>query len=487
MTARSDTQQEQGTGASFGKDMTTGSVARNLVSFSIPMLLGNVIHTAYSMVNAAWVGNGLGTSSMAAITISFPIVFILLAVAGGLTLATTVLVSQSFGAKDFDRVKTVARNSLLLTGAAGILCLIVGHFAASLLVTLTNTPADVAPIAEAYLRLYVLTTPFLFVTSHFAATLRGAGDSKTALYFQAGSLLMTGLLDPFLMFGWLGLPRLGLNGTAVATIICQSGSCILLGAYLVRINHIAAPDWRRWKIDWGVSLLTLKIGLPSMLQQSFVAVGILMVVSLVNPFGAHSAAAYGIAMRIDQLAFMPAFAMSMAASTLAGQNIGAQRYDRVSEVLRWSVLIACGFTLPAAAASISIPGWLMGLFSSDADVIRTGAHCLRVAGIGYLFAAVMFSSNGVINGSGHTVATTLFTLVVFYVVRIPLGMLLSGWMESVDGIWYAILTSYIIGVSMSLSYYRSGRWRNPVHGRRHVPAAAGGPAIAVKPAEADAG
>lgn len=485
MDSRSGTQREQGNGASFGKDMTTGSVARNLLSFSIPMLLGNVIHTAYSIINTAWVGNGLGTSSMAAITISFPIVFILLAVAGGLTLATNVLVSQSFGAKDFERVKTVARNSLLLTGAAGFVCLIVGHFAASLLVTLTNTPADVAPIAEAYIRLFVLTTPFLFVTFHFAATLRGVGDSKTPLYFQAGSLLLTGILDPFLMFGWLGLPRLGLNGTAVATIICQSGSCILLGAYLVRINHIAAPDWRRWKIDWGVSLLTLKIGLPSMLQQSFVAVGILMVVSLVNPFGAHSAAAYGIAMRIDQLAFMPALAMSMAASTLAGQNIGARHYGRVSEVLRWSILISCAFTLPAAAASISIPDWLMGLFSSDADVIRTGAHCLRVAGIGYLFVAVMFSSNGVINGSGHTIATTLFTLVVFYVVRIPVGILLSEWLDSVDGIWYAILMSYVAGVSMSLSYYRSGRWRKPVHGRKHAAEASEEAPTAEEAVEAD--
>lgn len=430
------------------------------------MLMGNVIHTAYSIINAAWVGNGLGTSSMAAITVSFPIVFVLLAVAGGLTLATNILVSQSYGARDFERVKTVARNSLLLTGAAGIGCLIVGHFGASLLVKATSTPVEVAPIAEAYLRLFVLTTPFLFVTFHFAAVLRGVGDSKTPLYFQAGSLLLTGVLDPFLMFGWSGLPRLGLNGTAVATLICQSGSCLLLGAYLVRIGHVVAPDWRQRRIDWGVSLLTLKIGLPSMLQQSFVAVGILMVVSLVNPFGAHSAAAYGIAMRIDQLAFMPAMAMGMAASTLAGQNIGAQRYDRVSEVLRWSILIACLFTLPAAAASISVPKWLIGLFSADADVIQTGAHCLRVAGFGYLFVAVMFSANGVINGSGHTMATTLFTLVVFYVVRIPLGMLLSEWMGRVEGIWFAILASYLIGVSMSLSYYRSGRWRKPVHARK---------------------
>lgn len=449
----------------FGRDLTTGSVARNLLFFSVPMLLGNVIHTAYSIINAAWVGNGLGAAAMAAITISFPIVFVLVAVAGGLTLATNILVSQSYGAKDFARLRTVAQNSFVLTIIISIGCLLAGRFVASLLVHAMNTPEEVAPIAVSYLRLFLLITPFMFGNFHLASVLRGVGDSKTPLYFQAASLLLTGILDPFLMFGWLGLPRLGLNGTAVATIIATTLAFLTLAGYLGRIGHVAAPDWRRWRIDSGVSRLTLKIGLPSMLQQSLVAVGILFVVSLVNRFGAHSAAAYGIGMRIDQLAFMPSMAMGMAASTLAGQNIGALRYERVGGVLRWAILIAFLLTLPASAATLSIPARLMGFFTPDTDVVQTGAHYLRVAGISYFFVAVMFSTNGVINGSGHTVPTTLFTLVVFYVVRIPLAVVLSRYLGRVDGIWYAILASYLIGVLMGLSYYRSGLWKRPIHAR----------------------
>lgn len=470
MTSSSDTLDDRTSGAAFGRDLTTGSVARNLLFFSVPMLLGNAIHTAYSIINTAWVGNGLGAESMAAITVSFPIVFVLIAVAGGLTLATNILVSQAFGAKNLSRVRTIAQNSFLLTAMVSVVCLVVGRLTAALLVRATNTPADVVPIAVSYLRLFLFITPFMFGIFHLSSVLRGVGDSKTPLYFQAASLLLTGILDPILMFGWLGAPRLGLNGTAVATIIATTLAFVTLSAYLRRIGHIAAPAWGRWKLDAALSRLTLKIGLPSMLQQSFVAVGILLIVGLVNGFGAHCAAAYGVGMRIDQLAFMPAMAMGMAASTLAGQNIGALRFNRVGAVLRWAILIAFLLTLPGSIATLAIPRHLMGLFTPDADVVETGAHYLRIAGVSYLFVAVMFSTNGVINGSGHTIPTTIFTLVVFYAVRIPLAVLLSRRLGHVEGIWYAILASYTIGVTMGLTYYRSGLWKKPVHTRpRHAP------------------
>ena len=445
-----------------GRDLTSGSVARNLFFFAVPILLGNAIHTAYSIINAAWVGNGLGATAMAAITVSFPIVFVLLAVAGGLSLATNILVSQSYGAKNWERLGRLVPNSLVLTVVASGICLAAGHFGANLLVSVMNTPAEVQPVAVSYLRLFILTTPLMFIMFHISAVLRGMGDSRTPLYFQAGSLLMGGVLDPFLMFGWLGVPRFGLNGTALATILAQASSVTALSLYLRRRGHLAAPSLRHWRVDPRLSLLTLKVGLPSMVQQALVALGFLVVISLVNRFGTHSAAAYGIALRIDQLAIMPAMAMGMATSTLSGQNIGARRFDRVREVLRWGVTMGCLLTLPATMISLGIPSWVMGLFAPDQDVVQTGAYYLRVAGVSYLLVAAMFATNGVINGAGRTVATTIFTLVVFWIVRIPLALLLSNALGRVEGIWYGILASYIIGVTLSLTYYQSGRWKKPV-------------------------
>lgn len=470
-------------GKVHGKDLTTGSVARNLIFFAIPMLMGSMAHTAYSIINAAWVGNGLGTDAMAAVTVSFPILFLLMAVAGGLTMATNTLVSQAYGAKNWLRLRQVIQSSLMLTVLFGTLCLIAGQIGAEYAVRAMGTPAEVAPLAAGYLRLFVWTTPFMFGMFLLASTMRGIGDSKTPLYFQLASLLATIVLDPLLMFGWLGFPRLGLNGTAWATVITQAGAFSALAIYLHRKKHTASPDWSHWRVDFGTLLLVLKIGVPSMLQQAIVALGTLAVVRMVNRFGAESAAAYGIAMRIDQLAFMPAMAIGAASSSVAGQNIGAGLFDRVRAVLQWGWAIALFFTLPAFLLCTAIPGTLMALFAHhDAAVIETGAHYLRIASPGYLMIAVMFVCNGVINGSGHTLPTTLFTAVTFFVVRVPLAMILPQWTGTVDGIWFAILFSYVAGMSLSVLYYSTGRWKRPVLVRARNPHAS--PADSISAEEA---
>ncbi len=450
---------------SHGKDLTTGSIAKNLVFFALPMLLGSLVHVAYSLVNAAWVGNGLGADAMAALTVCFPVFFVLNAFGQGLSLASNVLVSQSYGAKDWTRLRLVVQNSMVLTVIAGLVCFVLGEMATAGLLRVMDTPPEVLALAISYLHVFLWTTPLMFGMFYLASVMRGAGDSKTPLYFQAGSLVITAVLDPLLMFGWFGLPRMGLNGTAMATILSQMMALVALAWYMHRIRHIASPNWLKFTLDGDMSKLTLRIGLPSMIQQALVSMGIVVIVTLVNRFGVHSAAAYGIAMRIDLLAFMPAMAIGMAASTLSGQNIGAQKFDRVKMTFRWGLLVSLGLTLPATLVSIGIPGLFMGLFTHDLDVVAMGANYLRIVGFGYLMWAIMFLSNGIINGSGRTMATTMFTLVGFWIVRIPLALFLSHRMGKVEGIWYGILISSFVGAGISVSYYMTGRWKRPVVAR----------------------
>ncbi len=445
-----------------GTDLTQGSVFRHLITFSIPMLLGSTLQTAYSIVNALWVGNGLGAEAMAALAVSFPIFFLLMAVAGGVTLASGILVSQSFGAKDIPRLKGVVQNSLVLTGCLSLVCLAVGYLGANTILRAMGTPSDVLPVAVSYLRVYVWTTPFMFGVFYFASILRGVGDSKTPLYFQAVSLGVTAVLDPFLMFGWLGLPRLELNGTAWATIVAQALSFLGIAWYIRRKDHVAAPNLRTLRLDWPTTWLTLRLGFPSMLQQAMVSLGLLFVVGIVNRFGTHSSAAFGIAIRIDQLAFMPAMTIGMAVSTLAGQNIGAGRFDRVHSVFRGGVAMSCGITAVATLLAIAIPSSLIGMFTSHVDVIAIGAHYLRIVGAGYLFFAVMFVCNGIINGSGQTGVTTVFTLIAFWAVRVPCAAYLSHHLGRVEGVWYGVLISLAAGTTMSLGYYLTGRWKKRI-------------------------
>lgn len=448
-----------------GRDLTIGSIPRHLIAFAWPMLGGNLLQTAYSIINAMWVGKGFGVNAMAAVTVSMPVFFILMAVALGLTMASGILVSHACGAKDWKQLTLVVHNSLLLTIVISILCVVIGHYAAGPMLSSIHTDRDVLPMAISYLRIFLWTIPFMFGMFLISSLLRGTGDSTTPLIFQGVSLLMTGILDPALMFGWIGFPRMGLNGTAVATIVSQAAALLALIIYIRHKKHIVSPEFRHMRIDIPTTMLTMKIGIPSMAQQALISMGMLVITGIVNKFGKDGTAAYGVAMRIDQLAFMPSMAIGMAASTIAAQNIGAGLYPRVNEVFRWAMIIGCGITAVASAAALIFPHWLLHWFIDDAVVVDLGMQYLRIVAAGYILFAIMFVTNGVINGAGHTFITTVISLIGIWLVRFPLAEYLSIRMNSLQGIWYAVVIGFLVGTILSLAYYISGRWKKPVTGR----------------------
>lgn len=454
-----------------GMDMTKGHIGQQLWKFSIPMLLGSTFQTAYSIVNALWVGNGLGKDAVGAIAVSFPVIFFLMAIAGGLTMATSVLVSQAYGAKNYDRMNQVIQNSLVLILISSAILLVMGYITVEPLLKLMKTPPEILPMATQYIKLFIWVVPFMFVMILITSILRGVGDSMTPLYFQAAGVVITGLLDPFLMFGWCGLPRLGLNGTAWATLICNAMGVIALDWYLHYKKHIATPNWRKMKADWETTWLTLKLGIPPMLQQALVSMGFLIMMGLVNEYGHNATAAFGIVMRIDQLAFIPSMTIGMAVSTLAGQNVGANRYDRVPSVFRWGILYGVGLTAIVSLLCFTIPHFLLKFFVKDVTVVQLGESYLRVMGWGYLLFAVIFVSNGIINGAGHTLATTFFTLIGLWIIRLPLATWASHQYHQLHYIWYAMVFSTLIGTLMSCAYYYLGWWKKPIGKTKLVPPA----------------
>lgn len=444
------------------------------MTFSVPMLAGSALQTAYSIVNALWVGNRLGTEALVAVTVTFPFLFVLMSVAGGLTLATTILVSQAFGSKDLDEVRRIIGNSVVLVGSVTITCIAIGHFTAGPVLRLMRTPADSLTLSIGYLELLLWTVPFTFGVFLLAAALRGVGDSKTPLYFQAVSVGMAAILDPLLMFGWLGCPKMGLNGTAVSNIIAQAAAFFALVFFLARRKHIASPDWRHLRADWDTSILTMKIGIPSMFQQALVSIGMMVLTGLVDVFGEQGAAAFGIGMRIGQIARMPALTLGMAVSALAGQNIGAKHFDRVRQIFRWGLVSGFGLTAIPSVLALTIPTLMMRAFVNDPAVIKIGAVYLRISAFTYMAFALMLIANGVVNGGGHTLETTIFTLLSLWGIRIPLAFYLSHATHRIEGIWFGILISALFGGLISLGYYLTGRWKVPVKRKMRPGATAGG-------------
>jgi len=454
-----------------GRDMTSGSIPRHLIHFSLPMLAGNIVQTAYSIVNAIWVGKGLGKADLAAVTVSFPIVFLLMSIAIGLTTGTSILVAQFAGAKNWVNLRKAVQTSTCLLISFSIFLFILGELATPWLMRMMETPPNVYALAVSYMRVFLCSIPFIFATFLIVSMLRGIGDSKTPLYFQVGSLILTAVLDPILMFGWLGFPRFGLNGTAIASVTMQGVAMAAMFVYLYRKDHIVAPDWLRLSVDWPTLGMIVKIGLPSVIQQSLVSLGMVVVIGLVNTYGENATAAYGAGMRIDQIAFLPAMTFNAAASTVVGQNIGAGQIHRVKDVFKWALIICCGITFLGSFVSLLEPRLLLKMFLKDSIVISIGIGYLRIAAINYLLFSVLFISNGIINGSGHTLITTCITAISFWLARVPLAVYLSHRMHRVEAIWYAILISSAFSVVISLSVYASGWWKKPVV-RKEILAAA---------------
>lgn len=447
--------------------MTSGSIPRHLVAFALPMLAGNVVQNGYTLVNRVWVGKFLGEAQLAAVTVSFPVIFLLVSIAIGLTMGTSILVAQFAGAREWDRLRKVVQTSTVLIGCVSVVSLIFGELLAGWCLRAMNTPHNVYPLALGYMRIILATIPLNFGIFLAASMMRGIGDSKTPLYFQLAALVGTAVLDPLLMFGLVGLPRMGLNGTAVAAVIMQSLSVVAIFVYMSRNDHLVAPDWGRLGVDWPTFWLTIKIGLPSVFQQSLVSLGMIFVVGIINSFGETAVAAFGAGSTIDGIAFLPALTFGMAVSTVVGQNIGAGRVNRAKEVFRWGSLICGGISLAMTVIAVAVPHLLLKLFLNDAAAMTIGVHYLRIFSVSYVFLAVLFVSNGVINGAGYTFVTTVISVVALWATRVPLALYLSHRMHRVEGVFYAMAISNAVSMAISLACYLSGFWKKPII--RHAP------------------
>jgi putative MATE family efflux protein len=449
----------------FGKDLTQGSIPRHLLSLAVPMLVANLLGTGYNIINAIWVGRLVGSDALGAVAVSFPVTFIFVGVAIGATMATTVLVSQFYGARNFSMVKKAVGTSFTLSMILAVASTVCGILASGRILRLLKTPESIFPLAEPYLQITFLGFPFLFMVFLVTSILRGLGDTKTPLYFMIAGVTVNAILDPLMIIGIGPIPKMGLNGAAWATLISSAVGLTLGVAYLRYKGSVVVTGVKFWSIDSHITKLILKIGFPSIIQQTAISFGIAVITSLVNSFGAAAAAAFGVGGRIDSVAFLPAQSIGLAVSAISGQNIGAGRYDRIPAIFKWGVLMTLGITLFFAALFLAIPEILLAPFlteMADPKVAEIGKGYLRIAAPPIVFFAVMFVSNGIINGAGHTLTTLIFTLIAVWGIRVPLATVLSRGSMGINGVWLSYAIGFFTTMCISLLWYRSGRWKKAV-------------------------
>jgi len=449
------------------KDLTQGSEGRNIFRFAAPMLLGHMFQQLYTFVDQIIVGRFLGKEALASVGASFPVIFTLIALIMGIATGGTIVISQFFGAKNFTKVKRAIDTIFIIMGVSSVLMTVVGITFSEQIFRLMQLPDELMPTANAYFTIYVSGLVVFFGYNGVAAVLRGLGDSITPLYFMVvATVLNIGLDLLFIVkLGW------GIEGAALATIIAQGTAFIVAIFYLNKTHELIKFNIREFSFDWEICKQSLRIGLPTGLQHTFVALGMMALMGIVNGFGTDVVAAYTAAGRLDSLAIIPSMVFSQALSTFVGQNIGAGKIERVRRGLSRTLLMASAVAVGITVLIIIFKYPLMGLFTRDQAVIDTGGDYLTIVTSFYLLFTGMFVFNGVMRGAGDTIIPMFFTLFSLWVIRIPaavflsqdtieiFGLTIKGLGMGESGIWWSIPAGWGIGMILTIIYYRTGKWK----------------------------
>jgi putative MATE family efflux protein len=438
------------------KDLTTGDETRQLVWFALPMLLGNVFQQFYNMVDSFVVGRFIGTSALAAVGTSFPVLFLMLSLIMGVAMGSTVLISQHFGRKDFANLQKVIDTSYIFLFAAGATISLAGIAAAPVILNILAVPKAILPEANAYLRIIFAGMLATFGYNGVAAMLRGLGDSKTPLYLLMASTMVNIVLD--LLF--VVVLHWGVEGAAWATVIAQGISFAGALVVLNTKNKYLRLDLRRLRWDKPSFSLMLKIGLPTGIQQTLVSLGMMVLSRIVNGFGPVTMAAYTAAVRVDSIASLPAMNLSQAITAFTGQNIGAGKVDRVKRGHISAMIINTGISLILTITVLFFGKNLMSIFTTDAAVIEIGAQYLLIVGIFYAAFGVMLINNGVMRGAGDVMIPMIISLIALWFIRVPTALLFTKvFSMGTNGIWWSIPAGWLIGAGCSTWYYCTGRWK----------------------------
>ncbi|HEX2974982.1 MAG TPA: MATE family efflux transporter [Bacteroidales bacterium] len=436
------------------KDLTTGNEGKLILEFATPMLLGTIFQQLFSVVDSIVVGNFVGKEALAAVGASFPVIFVMVSMIIGIVMGTTVVISQYFGAGDLGKVKKAIDTMYIYSTIAGVISTIVGVIIAEPLLKMLGLPENILPQAVLYLKIYLSGMLIFFGYNGTSAVLRGLGDSKTPLYF----LIIATVANIIFVLLFVAVFKWGIAGAAYATLLANAIAFGLAIYWLNKTHKIIKIAIRGLHFDREVFRQSLRIGLPTGIQQTLVAIGGLALMGIVNKFGTNVIAGYSVASRLDAMALIPAMSFSQALSTFVGQNIGANKPERIRTGLIATLKMSGVVTILTSLIIVFGGHLLMSLFTKDTDVIRIGDQYLTIISAFYFLFTLMFIYTGLLRGAGDTLIPMFFSLLSLWIVRIPVAWFLSGKIGSV-GIWWAIPIGWFVGLVLCFFYYRTGNWK----------------------------
>ncbi|MCL2093089.1 MAG: MATE family efflux transporter [Treponema sp.] len=439
------------------RDFTSGSIARQLISFSIPMLIGNLLQQMYSIADMIIVGRYIGGPALASVGVSMSILMFVLASLMGLTTGASVVISQFYGARQYQRLTDTVSVSILSLLGISLILTVIGVSSAPLLLKLLNTGEEIFSQAQLYMRTIMAGVIFPVFYNMYTAYMRALGDSRRPLYFLIFSIFLNLGLNLFFVL----VLDMGVVGVAIATVISQ-GMAALLCFFYARAK-MPLLRVRRLIFDRELFRLILKYGTPAAFQLSLTSLAQLSITRLINSFGAAAMAGITAASRIDQFALMPVSNLSMALSTLVAQNMGAGLEDRARRGLRIGLLYMLVCAILVSALLLAYRHQFMSLFLSPADpntpeILRIGSEYLNIMVLFYFLFAFLFAFNGFFRGAGDAVIAMVFPVFSLAVRALSAhGLVYLGGMGPHALAW-SIPIGWFLSSGASFVYYKKRLW-----------------------------
>ncbi|MBQ7757262.1 MAG: MATE family efflux transporter [Oscillospiraceae bacterium] len=437
-------------------ELTKGKITPALIKFSVPLLISVAFQQMYNICDSVIAGKFAGENALAAVGASYPITMIFMAFAVGCNIGSSVIVSQLFGSRKLTRMKTAVNTALVMTLVLSIFLAGVGLVFCDGMLKLLDTPKNIFDDGSAYLGIYTLGLPLLFMYNIASGIFTAIGDSKTPLYLLIFSSVLNIILDLVfvIVFEW------GVRGVGWATFIAQGLASILsLIVVFVKIKKIKC-EHKPKIFDLSIFSRIVTVTVPSILQQSFVSVGNLFIQTLINSYGSSVVAGYSAAIKLNTFGIMSFAALGNAMSSFTAQNIGAKQLPRIKKGFKSSVAICACVVIPFTALFLLAPEFFLGLFmkkGESAEAIKVGCTFLRIASPFYIVISMKLLCDGVLRGAG---AMKTFMVATFtdLIIRVVLSFVLSDLLNSSTGIWLSWPVGWTVSAIMSLVFYFKNLW-----------------------------
>ncbi len=445
------------------KDLTTGSIRKHIIFLAAPMLVAMFMHNLFTLVDTFFVGK-LGPEAIAAVTASFPVFFIIIALITGLGIGVNSFVARSIGAKDFGKVNIIAENGLIIAGVLYLLTLVVGFFTIKPLVAFLGVQPNVAGFMGDYISVIYLGSFAFFFGNLANAMLQGEGDTKTPMKALIMANIANIILDPAFIFGLGPLPAMGVKGAAIATIISQAFGAVYAYSYLFSGKAFVKLKFKKLVYSSQIIKGILSVSLPTSAAQGAIAVGIFFMNKLVATFGSAALAGFGIAFRLESVAVLPALALGLATLTMIGQNIGAKQHHRARLASTFSSLSAFLFMEGIGIMFfLTSPLWI-SIFTSAPEVISYGKQYFGIVALAYGFIGLRFIAVSSFQGLGkalYVLGVTSFNfglmIAAAYVLAFKLGM-------GISGVWIGMVIAHITaGIAAQLWFQNTLKHAERLH------------------------